>query len=421
MNNLFTFKAGVLLFGLLICQIGLKAQTIDTAKKANSSKLVKSDTTLVVKAGATLVQRSDTTLVINADSSFIKKFNAAVAKQNAELAKKADDAALQKANTINSPKSDTSVVRIHQNTEGVMKTDSLNAKTSDASTAPISAPVTTTSAPAVVGAGTTVINGTATAAVATNTATPPATTNSTPATTTSTVAPPKADSASAANNNSTPAVPANTPVAKTDSSANTNGASNATNNPSAAKTDSALATAKVDTTIKKTDTTLAKKPDTTLAKKPDTSLVVKDTTNVEVKAQNVYLEVGGAGLAISANYDTRFKKERNGWGYRVGVGFFTSGGNTVETVPFQVNYLIGEHASMFEAGVGTTFLNSRGTNVGNSKFEFDKVTGFIGTASIGYRYQPEHKGFNFRIAFVPILYDEGIIPAGAVSVGYTFK
>ncbi len=76
---------------------------------------------------------------------------------------------------------------------------------------------------------------------------------------------------------------------------------------------------------------------------------------------------------------------------------------------------------MLEAGVGTTFLNSTGTNVGNSKWEFDKITGFIGTASIGYRYQPEHKGINFRIAFVPILYDEGIIPAGAVSVGYTFK
>ncbi|HZX58051.1 MAG TPA: hypothetical protein VFE54_04975 [Mucilaginibacter sp.] len=90
-------------------------------------------------------------------------------------------------------------------------------------------------------------------------------------------------------------------------------------------------------------------------------------------------------------------------------------------MPFQLNYLIGEHSSMLEVGVGTTFLNSKGTNVGNSKWQFDNITGFVGTASIGYRYQPEHKGINFRLAFVPILYDEGIIPAGAVSIGYTFK
>ncbi|MBS1501206.1 MAG: hypothetical protein JST32_04040, partial [Bacteroidetes bacterium] len=90
-------------------------------------------------------------------------------------------------------------------------------------------------------------------------------------------------------------------------------------------------------------------------------------------------------------------------------------------IPFQINYLYGEHAHKFELGAGTTFLNSTGTNVGTSKWEFDRVTGFIGTATIGYRYQPEHKGINFRIAFVPILYDEGLIPAGGISVGYTFK
>ena len=173
--------------------------------------------------------------------------------------------------------------------------------------------------------------------------------------------------------------------------------------------------------MKKTDTLAAKKADTTLSKKSDTTKFAADTTQQTIKAQNVYLELGGPGLAISANYDTRFHKERNGWGYRVGVGFFSSGGNTVFTVPFQVNYLIGEHALMLELGAGTTFLNSTGTNVGNSKWEFDKITGFIATGTIGFRYQPEQKGLNFRIGFVPILYDEGIIPAGGISVGYTFK
>jgi hypothetical protein len=134
-----------------------------------------------------------------------------------------------------------------------------------------------------------------------------------------------------------------------------------------------------------------------------------------------YIEVGGAGLAISGNYDARFHNQRDGWGFRVGGGFFSSGGNTVFTVPFQINYLTGEHSMHMELGAGTTFLNSTGTNIGNSKWEFDKITGFIATATVGFRYQPEHKGLNFRIAFVPILYDEGLIPAGGVSIGYTFR
>jgi hypothetical protein len=190
----------------------------------------------------------------------------------------------------------------------------------------------------------------------------------------------------------------------------------------AKKPDSSPVTGTDSTLSKKLDTVLAKK-DTSLVKRSDTTIVQRDSTKADsgVKAQSWYVEVGGAGLAISGNYDARFKKERNGWGYRVGVGFFASGGNNVFTVPFQINYLIGEHSHMLELGAGTTFLNSNGTNVGTSKFEFDKVTGFIGTATIGYRFQPEHKGINVRIAFVPILYDEGLIPAGGISVGYTFK
>ncbi|MDB5153677.1 MAG: hypothetical protein JWR54_2428 [Mucilaginibacter sp.] len=178
----------------------------------------------------------------------------------------------------------------------------------------------------------------------------------------------------------------------------------------------------IDSSAKsKTDTAVVKKSDTTLMKKSDTTAMPKDTADsTEVKAKGYYLEVGGPGLAISANYDSRFNKQRDGWGYRIGLGGFIAGGNNVITVPFQVNYLIGEHSSMFEVGAGTTFLSSRGDNKGKT-WEFDKITGFVATGTIGYRYQPQHKGINFRLAFVPILYDEGIIPAGGISVGYTFK
>ena len=138
------------------------------------------------------------------------------------------------------------------------------------------------------------------------------------------------------------------------------------------------------------------------------------------KAQSIYFEVGGPGLALTLNYDARFGDQRNGLGYRIGGGYFASGGNTVFTLPIQVNYLIGEGNALIELGAGTTFLNSTGDNKGKT-FIFDRVTGFIGTATIGFRYQPDGKGINFRIGFVPILYDEGIIAAGGVSVGYNFR
>jgi hypothetical protein len=176
-----------------------------------------------------------------------------------------------------------------------------------------------------------------------------------------------------------------------------------------------------DTVTKTLTDTLVKKSDTTMMKKDTTAAMQQDTLDAsQVKAKNVYLEVGGAGLAISANYDSRFGDQRDGWGYNIGVGGFVSGGNKVVTVPFQLNFLIGDNSSMIEAGVGATFLHSTGDNKGKT-WEFDKITGFVATGSIGYRYQPQQKGISFRVAFVPILYDEGIIPAGGISVGYTFK
>ena len=181
-------------------------------------------------------------------------------------------------------------------------------------------------------------------------------------------------------------------------------------------------------TVYKTDTTTIVKRDTTNILKQDTTATIAkaDSTSSEdfdpslVKAQNIYLGIGGAGMAISANYDARFGKERNGWGFSVGVGAFAAEGNSVFTVPFQLNYLIGEHNFMFEVGGGTTFMNSKGVNTGKT-WEFDNITGFVATGTIGFRYQPESKGLTFKAGFVPILYDEGIIPAGGLSIGYTFK
>jgi len=149
------------------------------------------------------------------------------------------------------------------------------------------------------------------------------------------------------------------------------------------------------------------------------------------KPRTVFIEVGGPGLALTANYDQRFGDGRDKWGFRAGAGYYNTGSNWVATVPLQINYLYslsdldksggsGIFGSTFlELGIGTTFVRSEGSTTGTT-FEFDDVTGFIGTATIGLRYQQESGGINFRIGFVPILYDDGLIAAGGLSIGYTF-
>ncbi|WP_428330251.1 hypothetical protein [Mucilaginibacter sp.] len=152
--------------------------------------------------------------------------------------------------------------------------------------------------------------------------------------------------------------------------------------------------------------------------------IKRDSTITEIKKpQSVFLEVGGAGLALTVNYDTRFKTTRDKWGYRAGIGYYNTGANSVFSIPLQVNYLYGigkpGGSSFAEFGAGTTFVYSKGSTNG-TYFQFDNITGFIGTATIGYRYQQDNGGINFRIAFVPVIYDEGLLYEGGVSIGYTF-
>src|ERR1700733_8004790 len=92
--------------------------------------------------------------------------------------------------------------------------------------------------------------------------------------------------------------------------------------------------------------------------------VKRDTTVPNsAKPRTVFIEVGGPGLALTANYDTRFGEGRDKWGYRVGAGYYNTGSNWVATVPLQINYLYGFKkpgaSSFLELGAGTTFLRDR--------------------------------------------------------------
>ena len=70
--------------------------------------------------------------------------------------------------------------------------------------------------------------------------------------------------------------------------------------------------------------------------------------------QSVYLELGGNGLFISGNFDARFTKKENGFGFRMGLGMFpaTIFNSTFITIPVGLNHLAGKAPHHLESGMG---------------------------------------------------------------------
>ncbi|NDE78755.1 MAG: hypothetical protein EB047_06050, partial [Chitinophagaceae bacterium] len=78
--------------------------------------------------------------------------------------------------------------------------------------------------------------------------------------------------------------------------------------------------------------------------------------------QNVYVELGGNGIAFNAMYENRFRKAADGAGFKVGLGGFTSNYEKVFTLPVGVNWLLTkDNKHFFEMGFGATFLHYEDT------------------------------------------------------------
>lgn len=131
------------------------------------------------------------------------------------------------------------------------------------------------------------------------------------------------------------------------------------------------------------------------------------------RAQSFYGELGGNGITISANYDFRFAKKENGFGMRIGLGFFGGSGGGLVTVPAGINYLEGKAPNYLEAGMGYTY----GTFTGND--DFLSGDGGLIVPSIGYRYQPAKKGLVARIFISPLVsaVGGGWVFFGGISLG----
>lgn len=146
----------------------------------------------------------------------------------------------------------------------------------------------------------------------------------------------------------------------------------------------------------------------------------------------LYVELGGAAAVYSVNYE-RFVQEdvalRVGFGYiSVSAGGTSSSGTSTAsvsmiTIPVTASYLglrSGGHA--LELGGGAVYASFSGSVKDSSGGPdvFGSASGAVGTAIIGYRYAPVNGGFNFRIAYTPMISSGGIFNWGGISFGTLF-
>lgn len=148
----------------------------------------------------------------------------------------------------------------------------------------------------------------------------------------------------------------------------------------------------------------------------------------DVVPKNFFVEAGGAGLSpLSFNFETRFARQLNGLGFRVGVSYFGLGSQGFATLPAQINYMLGSRGRYFEMGAGATLFYGYSGLFGGSDSNKNSRTKLIGTLTFGYRYQPVKGGFTFRAGFTPVFTTDGgdggfvFIPyIPYISLGYSF-
>ncbi len=116
---------------------------------------------------------------------------------------------------------------------------------------------------------------------------------------------------------------------------------------------------------------------------------------------SIYVELLGNGLLYSANYDHLFTEAI---GMRVGVGYFPYHEVRLGAFPLMGYYLIGSGRHKFEVGLGIcVILQREGQGFAWMSAPDDEVRGntVLGTATLGYRYQPADGGFVFRAGVTP--------------------
>ncbi len=147
--------------------------------------------------------------------------------------------------------------------------------------------------------------------------------------------------------------------------------------------------------------------------------ISRETKNIvtDRPPQAVYFMIGGSGPLLSVNYDRRFQRKVNGFGFAAGVGFYGVSGVSIFSVPVSINYLIGRNSHFMEIAAGTTFISATAIDFFNGN---NSGSGFIHHINAGYRYQPTRGGFFFRGGVSPLFYQGEYATSYYVGFGHNF-
>jgi hypothetical protein len=134
--------------------------------------------------------------------------------------------------------------------------------------------------------------------------------------------------------------------------------------------------------------------------------------------QAVYFLIGGSGPILSVNYDRRFGKRVNGFGFAGGLGFYAIFGVNIFSVPVSLNYLIGRNSHFIEIAGGATYVTATSDLFTD---EVETESALIYHLNAGYRYQPTRGGFFVRAGVSPLFSGYGeSITSYYIGLGHNF-
>jgi len=152
------------------------------------------------------------------------------------------------------------------------------------------------------------------------------------------------------------------------------------------------------------------------------------------RSQSFYMEFGGAGIGVSANYEFRFKKNQlDGLGLRAGIGglhIWLIGDLSITSVPIELNYIFnGDHKVSFELGASVVYTHVKENfSTFFSEHESNTENLVISYIPVGIRLLSQDKGFMarfntgplFNVSSPNLFADDSVILMVGISIGYMF-
>lgn len=137
--------------------------------------------------------------------------------------------------------------------------------------------------------------------------------------------------------------------------------------------------------------------------------------------QAVFIEGLGSGILFSFNYEKKLLSITDKLAIRAGVGYTSTEGVRLTTVPVSGVYLFGKKRNFLEIGAGFTLLRvSDSTSINPLGSQLDSDYGILAAFGLGYRRVAE-SGFMLRAGITP-LFGAGLAEIfwPQISVGYAF-